>query len=93
MNKAEVAVSMYDSKPRITARIDLESIKTVKEVELGETISVTIRGKVCSMRGGEESMYKDEKGKTHKSKYPGTLELEIASLTVVSPGEFDGMED
>lgn len=84
---------MYDSKPRITARIDLESVKTVKDVELGEMVEITIKGKVCSMRGGEESMYKDEKGKTHKSKYPGTLEVELSSLKVNSPGEFDGMED
>lgn len=92
MNKLAEAVPM-DSKPRITARVDLESVRAVKDVELGEVVELRIRGKVCSMRGPEESLYKDSKGKEVKSTYPGTLEVEISKLEVGSPGEFDGLDD
>lgn len=81
------------SKQKITARIDLESVKSVKDVELGEEVVITVKGKVHSMRGTEQSMWTDEKGKEHKSTYPGSLEVEISKLSVVTPGEYDGMED
>lgn len=82
-----------DSKRKITARVDLESVREVKDVALGEMVELRIRGKVCSMRGPEESLYKDQKGKEVKSLYPGTLEVEISKLEVSSPGEFDGLDD
>lgn len=78
---------------KITARIDLESVKTVKDVELGEEVEITIKGKVCCMRGVEQSMWTDEDGKEHKSTYPGSLEIEISKIKVYSSSEFDDMED
>lgn len=83
---------MYDER-KITARFDLQKVKTVNEVNLGDTVSVLVRGKVTSMRGPEESLHKDSKGKEHKSTYPGTLEVEIAKIEISADGEFDGMGD
>lgn len=81
------------SKRRITARIDLASVKDVQDVELGETIEVVVTGKVCCLRGPSQEMWTNSKGKDVKETYPGTLELEIEGIKVAEVGTFDAMEE
>jgi len=91
------AIPMYDAS-KVCARIDLKKLSTVAEVELGETVTITITGKVKSMRGPEEGLRPvyGEKGKTKKEEkytYNGNLEVEIEQMVIKSVGDFDGMAD
>lgn len=88
MKDCGVAVPM-DRTP--SARIDLEKVKTVSEVSLGDVVEVRITGKVTRMCGPSEELWKDEKGKDKKHTYPGTLEIEMDKIEVASPGDFEEM--
>lgn len=77
----------------LTARVDIDKVRKVNDVNLGDTVTLTIKGKVRSMRGPDESVYKNDKGKEIKSVYPGSLEIEISDMRIGSVGEFDGLEE
>jgi len=83
-----VGISM-DRTP--SARIDLEKVKTVSDVSLGDVVEVRIKGKVTRMSGPSEELWKDEKGKDKKHSYPGTLEIEMDKFEVAAPGDFEEM--
>jgi hypothetical protein len=80
-------------KPRITARFDIDKVKKVNDVNLGDTVTITITGKVRSMSGPSEHLSEDSKGKDKSYSYPGTLEVEIGEMKIYAEGEFDGLGD
>lgn len=79
---------------KLCARIDLTNSKVVGGVELGEEVTVTVTGKVKALRGPDQHLY-DKYGKsgkvvgTEKEVYPGSLEVEISSISVEGKSEFD----
>jgi hypothetical protein len=81
---------MYDEKTR-TVRVDIDKVKQVNDVNLGDTVTLVVKGKVKSMRGPEESLWKDSKGKEKKSTYPGSIEIEIDEMRIGAEGQFDGL--
>lgn len=81
---------MYDEKSR-TVRVDIDKVKQVNDVNLGDTVTLVVKGKVKSMRGPEERLWKDEKGKEKKSTYPGSIEIEIDEMRIGAEGQFDGL--
>lgn len=85
-------IPMYDSK-KIKARFDLKKFTSAGDVSLGDEVEITVRGKVVNLRGPEESMYEDHKGKTKTSTYPGSMEIDVSTMKVVSKGEFGDSED
>lgn len=86
-----------ESKP--TARIDLTKVSVVTDVDLGDIVTLTIKGKVRMMRGPEEGLRESyssdskKQGKKEKYSYPGCLEIEIDSVKVDGHNDFSGMED
>ncbi len=88
----------YDNR-KITARIDLEKVNLVNDVELGANVEIKIVGKVSMLRGPEKGTrpkYDKEGSPTGKEiayTYPGCLEVEISKISVDGYGDFSGMED
>lgn len=76
---------------KIEARIDLKKVSEVGDVSLGDDVVVVIRGKITSMRGPEENLYTDIKGKEKKEVWPGSICVEVAKMSVNPEGEFDGL--
>jgi hypothetical protein len=91
MANKSIGIGMDDKK--ICARIDLDKLSRVSDVELGEEVTITIKGKVNSMRGPEEGLRDSytKPSKKEKYHYHGNLEIEISSLKIQPIGEFDGM--
>lgn len=86
-----------DSPRKMCARIDLRKYSDAKDVELGDDIEIVVKGKVKSLRGPEEGYYGSisAKGKEGKEKYshPGSMEIEITTMKVLTSSEYAGMED
>lgn len=94
MGKYDTAgcVPMYDER-KLCARVDIDKVKKVNDVNLGDEVTLVVTGKVTNLRGPEENLYKDGKGKERKSTYPGSMEIEISEMKVSAVGEFDGLEE
>lgn len=79
-----------DPKAPLKARIDIKQAKMVNDVSLDDVVTVTIKGKVKRLDGVEQYKGTDYlgKGKTKEVNKirPGTLEIEIASITVLGEG-------
>lgn len=94
----ELAASTMDKNRKLCARIDLTNSKVVGGVELGEEVTVVVRGKVKALRGPDQHLY-DKYGKngkvvgTEKEVYPGSLEVEISSIQVEGRNELDPGDD
>jgi len=84
------AVGLMDKKTR-EARIDIRTMKEGMNLSLGDKVKIELTGKVTSLRGPEESMYKDLKGKTQKNTYPGSMCIEVEGMEVEVVGDFTGM--
>jgi hypothetical protein len=85
---------MGDSKKSLCARIDLRPNMNLPDgATLGSDVEIIIKGKVTALRGATMDSYKDSKGKTIESIYPGELKVEVSSVAIGAVGEYDGMED
>lgn len=88
-----------DGDRKLCARIDISKASQAADFELGDVVEITIRGKVKSLRGPEETMrpeYNTKDGKPGKDKkhvYPGSIELEIESFKVDGGTDFSPMMD
>lgn len=91
-------------KPKICMRLDLAKVSTVDDVELGSEVTITVTGKVKTLRGPEEGLResydypvtgssKKSKPKEEKYLYPGSLEVEVSSVSIKKQGEFDYGDD
>lgn len=89
----DVGCSPMISERKLCARVDIDKVKKVNDVNLGDEITLVVKGKVTNLRGPEENLYTNEKGKETKSTYPGSMEIEIDEMKVMSVGVFDGMEE
>jgi len=81
-------------KRKLCARIDLKDADVVDEVNLDDTITVVIKGKVKTLKGvekGKRPTYREKGPKEEAYEYPGKLEMEISSVKVSTDGKFDGM--
>jgi hypothetical protein len=85
----------YDGKTKLCARLDISSAKQVNDVNLGDEITVVVKGKVKRMDGPSQYTSSEYLGKGKEKeverKIPGSVELEITSMEVKTDGEFDGM--
>ena len=90
---------MDESKPKLTARIDIKpGMDVIDELGLEDDVVLEVRGKVTALRGPEEELVPDYFKKnpdTNKKKrvYPGSITMEITAVKVKREGEFDGMMD
>lgn len=97
MEKTTAAVSRLKADKKIFATIDLQKVSTVSDVSLGDTVTLTVTGRVVGIRGPEESLWateccaKGEKSKERAEVYPGSLRVEVSNVKVGKDGEFDGM--
>lgn len=84
---------------KLCARIDLKRASQVDEVGLDDIVTVVVKGKVKSLRGGEQyksTDYPSEVGGKGKPKevtrtIPGSIELEVHDMRVSLDSEFDAM--
>lgn len=79
------------------ARIDIKKVSMVDGVSLHDEITLTITGKVISIRGPEEYVGTAYVGEGKKPKkvdrsYPGSLEVEVSSAKLSVVNQFDGMD-
>lgn len=89
--------SMSYGDGKLCARIDLKKASQVDDVNLDDTVTVMVTGKVKSLRGGEQYKshdysYKDgkeTKGKEVVRTIPGSIELEVSKMTVGSLSKFE----
>lgn len=97
MVEGSAPVSYGDGK--LCARIDLKRASQVDEVGLDDTVTIVVKGKVKSLRGGEQYKSQDypiESGSKAKPKevvrtIPGSIELEVSDMKVYLDGQFDEM--
>lgn len=86
----------YGNDGKVCARVDITSASQVGDVNLGDEIEVTIRGTVRSLDGPEKRMdtnyIGDGKEKQVKRLIPGTVEIDISSVSFKPSGSFDGMD-
>lgn len=91
----EPVMGRYGDKRKLCARIDLKNASIVNDVNVEDTITVMVKGKVTMLRGTEEGTTNryvgDGKEKKVQYKEPGVLELDITSVTISADGTFDGM--
>lgn len=85
-------------KPKLCARIDIAKADAVKDVALGEEVTITITGRVTSLQGPSEHLYAElstngKKGKERRDVCPGNVTIEIGKFTVEGYGEFGADED
>jgi hypothetical protein len=86
---------------KLCARIDISKASQVDEVGLDDEVTIVVKGKVKSLRGGEQYKSQDypaeigskAKPKEVVRKIPGSIELEVSEMKVMRDGEFDGMMD
>lgn len=82
---------------KLCARIDLKRASQVDEVGLDDIVTVVVKGKVKSLRGGEQyksTDYPDSgKGKAKEVTrvIPGSIEIEVQDMRVSLDSEFDEM--
>lgn len=93
MSKGSPAVQPFDSEKKLHMRLDINKVSTVGDVALGDLVTVTVQGKVTSMRGPEESLYTDGNGKDKANTYPGCLEVQVAKISIAPKGAFSAMEE
>lgn len=88
----------YDGTKKLCARIDISTAKQVNDVNLDDEITIVLKGNVKRLDGPEQYKTTEYAGNGKKDKevkrlMPGTIELEIDSMTISSAGEYDGMMD
>jgi len=84
---------------KLCARIDISKASQVDEVGLDDEVTIVVKGKVKSLRGGEQYKSQDysteigskAKPKEVVRKIPGSIELEVSDMKVMLDGEFDAM--
>lgn len=87
---------MYDSRKQC-ARVDIIKYSEAKDMELGETVTIVVTGKVRSLRGPEKYMSYDydDKGKRSAKEVermsPGSIELEVSSMEISVDGEIEAL--
>ena len=88
MSDKAVPMAAMGEKKKLCARFDISKASMAKDLELGEEVTITVKGRVKSLRGPEEGYHEPYmKGeKARKYSYPGSVELELSSFTV--DGEF-----
>jgi hypothetical protein len=98
MSKADAVPSIigYGSRgSKLCARVDISKASEVDDVNIDDTVSIVIKGKVKRLEGPEQ--FKDTdyvgngKSKEVIRKIPGTIEIELESMKVMSEGDFSGM--
>lgn len=86
---------------KIKMRLDIQKVSVVGDIGLNDEVTVTVKGRVTSLRGPEMSLetpYVYKEGKEAKSKkevervYPGSLEVEVAQIKIESDGAFAGID-
>jgi hypothetical protein len=80
---------------KLCARVDISKASEADDVNIGDTVSIVIKGKVKRLEGPDQ--YKDTnyvgngKSKEVIRKIPGSIEIELDSMKVMSEGDFSGM--
>lgn len=72
---------MYGNFDKPCATIQIKDAKQAKGLEIGETVSVTVTGKVKSLEGPREEVMYMESGSESKM-MPGQVEIEISGIKV-----------
>ena len=89
-------------KPKLCARLDISKASQAGDLELGEEVTIVLRGKVRTLRGPEEGIRgpydpipttSGKKGKEEKYTYPGSIEIEITKMDVKGTSGFEGLAD
>lgn len=102
MSKESGAVPMasglgYDGDSKLCARIDISKDSQAEDLELGEEVTLIVKGKVKRLDGVDQYMsteYKNGKEKPIQRKIPGHIEIEMSSAPKVQRvTQFDGMMD
>lgn len=96
MSGAPVPMSYGDGKP--CARVDLKKASQVDDVSLDDMVTIVVKGKVKSLRGGEQYKTRDYDAATEKGRekqvtriIPGSIEVEVDDMRVQSESAFAGM--
>ncbi len=86
----------YGSRDKkLCARVDISKASQADDVNIGDTITIQITGKVKRLEGPDA--FKDTdyvgsgKSKEIVRKIPGSIELEIDDMKVSTTGDFSGM--
>lgn len=93
---AEVGSAMGYGDGKLCARVDIQKASQVDDVSIDDTVTIVVKGKVKSLRGGEQYKSREylgngKEGKEVTRTHPGSIELEITSVEVHGKGAFDGM--
>jgi hypothetical protein len=78
---------------KLTARIDISKASQAGDLELGQEVSIVIRGKVTALRGPSESLNVESgsKGKEEKYTYPGSIEIQLEKFAVEGTSGFEAL--
>lgn len=89
-------------KPKQKMRLDMMSFEDVGDLKLGTEVTVTVTGKIASLRGPEISYgydyavpsgkisSKEKKEEPHL--YPGDMCVEVGTVKMKVNGKFDAMD-
>lgn len=88
---------MSEDKKKMCMRLDLMKVSDADDLELGDTVTIKVTGKVQMLRGPEEGYSSDyplstkveSKPKEKKYVYPGEVKIEVAAVSVKKQTEFD----
>lgn len=83
---------------KLCARVDIKKASQVDDVNLDDTVTILIKGKVKSLRGGEQYKTRDYDASTEKGRekqvtrtIPGSIELEVEDMKVLAENQFSGL--
>lgn len=82
---------------KLCASVDISKASEADDVNIGDTVTIVIKGKVKRLEGPDQ--YKDTdyigngKSKEVIRKIPGKIEIELDSMKVASATDFSGMLD
>jgi hypothetical protein len=80
---------------KLCARVDISKASEADDVNIGDIVTIVIKGKVKRLEGPEQ--FKDTeylgKGKEKEivRKIPGSIEIELDSMKVGAESDFSGM--
>jgi hypothetical protein len=87
---AQIGRYGYD-KRKLCARIDITKASQVDNVNIGDEVTITLKGKVKTLKGAERGMTetygeKDKKAKPYIE--PGCIEIECEDIKVAGTSEW-----
>jgi hypothetical protein len=85
-----------DKTPKM--RVDINKVSMVGDIGLHDEVTITVKGKVTSIRGPEQYVGTEYVGKNETPKkvdrtYPGSLEVEIQGMKIATVNQFDAMDE